>query len=355
MVLDYMTAKEAATLWGISQRRVSLLCAEGRISGVGRLGNMWIIPKNAEKPIDARGLRYSNKKDLKPFIKWAGGKSQILDAIRKKFPLGLGISVTKYAEPFVGGGAVLFDILNSYELDEIYISDNNAELMNAYLCIRDDVEYLIKLLSQYQNEYLPLDDEGRKIYYYDMRDKFNKLKSMKKFNTEFAALFIFLNKTCFNGLYRVNKQGLFNVPMGSYRMPNICDDNNLRNISKALVKVKIVCGDYHKSDNFIDEKTFVYFDPPYRPLNETSNFTSYTENNFDDEQQKELAQYIIYLAQKGAHVLASNSDPKNVYKDDNFFDELYSSMNINRISATRMINSKASKRGKISELLICNY
>ena len=168
-------------------------------------------------------------------------------------------------------------------------------------------------------------------------------------------LFIFLNKTCFNGLYRVNKKGEFNVPMGAYKNPKICDKENLKNVAMALKNVKIVYADYRESKDFIDEKTFVYIDPPYRPLNLTSSFTSYTENDFSDKEQIELAEYIDVLNKKGAKIVMSNSDPKNNNTDDNFFDELYKNYNINRVKATRMLNSNASLRGAINELLITNY
>ncbi len=292
---------------------------------------------------------------MKPFVKWAGGKGQLIDEIKKHYPKRLGTDIRKYAEPFVGGGAVLFDILNKYELDGIYICDTNAELINTYQVIRDDIDQLIKLLLKYQTEYLPLDDNNRKEYYYQMRERFNNLKNKNTINTEIAARFIFLNRTCFNGLYRVNAKGQYNVPMGAYKSPVICDESNLRQVSGALSKVTIQYGDYRSSKDFIDNNTFVYFDPPYRPLNTTSSFTAYTENSFDDKAQIELAAYIQKLSESGAYIVASNSDPKNINTDDNFFDELYSKMNIERIYASRMINSNASSRGKISELLISNF
>ncbi|MFA7371586.1 MAG: DNA adenine methylase [Sphaerochaetaceae bacterium] len=291
---------------------------------------------------------------LKPFVKWAGGKGQLLSALRAVYPPRIGEDITKYAEPFVGGGAVLFDILSSYELEAVFISDINAELINAYLSIRDNGESLIELLEKYEKEFLPLDKENRKVYYYSKRDRYNQLMS-SELDLESAALFIFLNKTCFNGLYRVNSKGLFNVPMGAYKNPTICDSTNLRNISNALKGMAIVCADYRESKDFIDAKTFVYFDPPYRPLNSTSTFTSYTEQGFDDQAQKELAEYLSELNLKGAKVALSNSDPKNVNPEDNFFDELYADYKIKRIEASRMINSKVSGRGKISELLITNF
>ena len=294
--------------------------------------------------------------ECKPFIKWVGGKGQLLSEINKLYPVELGKNINKYAEIFVGGGAVLFDILSKYKLDEVYISDKNLELINTYKSIRDNVDILIKSLKGMEEQYIPLDNENRKDYYYKKREEYNSLKINSEVNNiEKAVLFIFLNKTCFNGLYRVNKKGEFNVPMGAYKKPKICDEENLKNVSLTLRNVKIVYADYRKSEKFIDGKTFVYIDPPYRPLNITSSFTSYTENDFNDKEQIELAEYINVLNKKGAKIVISNSDPKNNDIDDNFFDELYDNYNINRVKATRMLNSNASLRGAINELLITNY
>ena len=355
--MKYMTAKEAAEKWNISQRRVAVLCTEKRIANAEMLGNMWLIPKNAEKPQDARSLRYFDDKKIKPFLKWAGGKSQILETIKQNFPAGFGKTIRKYAEPFVGGGAVLFEILANYDLDEIMIADINRELVNSFVVVRDNVDELIDLLGSMQDEFLPLSTEGRKEYYYNKRELFNKLKQdeSNSMSVALAALFIFLNKTCFNGLYRVNSKGGFNVPMGAYKNPLICDIENLQLISQKLQKVKIVCGDYRESSEFIDENTFVYFDPPYRPLTTTSSFTSYNEVVFTDCNQEELAEYINLLNERQAKILLSNSDPKNYDEEDNFFDNLYANYNIKRIEAARMINSKSTGRGKIKELLISNF
>ena len=285
--------------------------------------------------------------ECKPFIKWVGGKGQLLPEINKLYPIELGKTINKYAEIFICGGAVLFDILSKYRLDEVYISDKNLELINTYKSIRDNIDILIKSLKEMEEEYISLDDEDRKIYYYEKRQKYNKLKiNIEENNIEKASLFIFLNKTCFNGLYRVNKKGEFNVPMGAYKNPKICDKENLKNVSKALKNVKIIYADYRESESFIDEKTFVYIDPPYLPLNTSSSFTSYTENDFSDKEQIELAEYIDLLNKKKAKIVISNSDPKNNNIDDN---------NINRVKATRILNSNASLRGAINELLITNY
>lgn len=356
--MEFMSAREAADKWGISQRRVAVLCSEQRIKEATMVGNMWIIPSTAEKPIDARSTRHNRteEKAVKPFLKWAGGKGQLIKEIECYYPFGNG-KRTKYAEPFVGGGAVLFDILSKYDLDEVYISDINAELINTYRIIRDDVDALIKMLSEMQNDFIPLDTENRKAYYIKKREHFNDLKvnGNENINIEKAALMIFLNKTCFNGLFRVNKKGLFNVPMGAYKNPMICDENNLRAVSGKLKKVTIVCGDYRKSADFIDENTFVYFDPPYRPITDTASFTAYTENLFNDDAQIALAQFVDDMDKKGAKIVISNSDPKNSNTDDDFFDNIYSAHKIKRVEATRMINCNSEARGKIKELLISNF
>lgn len=204
-------------------------------------------------------------------------------------------------------------------------------------------------------EFLDKIEEERKIYYYSKREEFNFLKKkLNKNEVKLAALMIFLNRTCFNGLYRVNKRGDFNVPMGNYKMPKICDEENLLNISIKLQNVNIVYGDYTKSYNFVDENTFVYFDPPYRPLNKTASFTSYTEFSFEDKEQKELSEYFELLNKKNAKLLLSNSDPKNENIDDDFFDELYKKFYIKRVSSQRVINSKGTNRGKITEILVSN-
>lgn len=297
-----------------------------------------------------------DEKKAKPFLKWAGGKGQLLSEIEKYYPFKDG-KITKYAEPFVGGGAVLFDILNKYDLEDIYISDVNAELINTYQIIRDDINGLILMLSVMQDEFIPLDSEHRKMYYLARRERFNALKVNRHadVNIEKAALMIFLNRTCFNGLFRVNKNGLFNVPMGRYKNPLICDEENLRTVSDKLQNVRIVCGDYRESASFIDSNTFVYFDPPYRPITDTANFTAYTENLFDDAEQIELARFVDEIHKKGAKILVSNSDPKNSNTEDDFFDNIYSTFRIKRVEATRMINCNGEARGKIKELLISNF
>ncbi len=298
--MDLISARDAAKKWGISQRRVAVLCAENRISGAAMLGNMWVIPANAEKPDDERSNRPEKAaKIASPFVKWAGGKTQLLDEIRKKYPE----KIERYCEPFVGGGAVLLDVLSNYHPGEVLINDINAELFNTYRQVQTNTDEVIGMLKIMQEEYIPKDDEARKEYYYSKRDRFNDLILQSQNTAEKAALFIFLNRTCFNRLYRVNGKGMFNVPMGAYKNPLICDENNLIKISKLLNNVEIKCGDYKDCGEFIDDRTFVYIDPPYRPLNATSNFTSYTSCEFGDKQQIELAKFVDMIADKGAQVL----------------------------------------------------
>ena len=288
----------------------------------------------------------------KPFVKWVGGKSQLLDEIREKYPS----QIEKYCEPFVGGGAVLFDVLGKFKPKKVLINDINKELINTYKQIRDNCENLIAQLSEIQNRYKSQSLEENKAYFYEKRERYNELKvnGDEAENLEKAALFIFLKKPCFNGLYRVNSKGLFNVPFNNAKNPLLCDEENLRACSKLLQNVEMKVGDYKECGTFIDKKTFVYIDPPYRPLTQTAAFTSYSENGFADKEQIELGNFITEISRKGAVVLASNSDPKNADKNDDFFDKLYANFKIERVSASRMINSNAKKRGSINELLISN-
>lgn len=305
---------------------------------------MEVLPKNV----------YSNfmQSTAHPFVKWAGGKTQLLPEIRKHYPH----RIKKYCEPFVGGGAVLFDVLQKCRPEKVLVNDVNEELINTYLQIKSDCNLLIEQLSELQQDYKSQSLEKNKILFYEKRLRYNELKINRNDaeNLEKAALFIFLNKTCFNGLYRVNKRGEFNVPFNNAKNPLICDEENLRACSELLQNVQLKTGDYSDCKDFIDSETFVYLDPPYRPLTQTSAFTSYSEKGFSDKEQIELGNFIKEISEIGAKVLASNSDPKNANKEDNFFDELYSNFEIKRISASRMINSNAKKRGAISELLISN-
>lgn len=293
---------------------------------------------------------------VKPFVKWAGGKNSLIPQLTKYYPLELKDgTIERYIEPFVGGGAVLIDILQKYEVKEAYAFDINKDLINCYNVIKANVENLIQELDKKEKEFLILDNDARQQYFYDIRTEYNYYTLNEDINVKRASEFIFLNRTCFNGLYRVNKDGKFNVPCGKYKNPTICDSKNLRNLSKLIKNVTFEYGDYKKSENFVNENTFVYFDPPYRPLSITSGFTSYTKEDFNDDNQKELANYFYKLDLKNAKLMLSNSNPKNVNEDDNFFENIYKGFVINEVSAKRMINANAKGRGEISELLITNY
>lgn len=293
---------------------------------------------------------------VKPFVKWAGGKTSLIPQITKYFPFELkNGKIEKYIEPFVGGGAVLIDILQKYDVKQAYAFDINKDLINCYNVIKYKVEDLIQKLEKKEKEFLALCIDERQKYFYDIRTKYNSYFLNTELDVERASEFIFLNRTCFNGLYRVNKSGKFNVPFGKYKNPTICDSRNLRNLSILFKNTIFKYGDYKESESLIDENTFVYFDPPYRPLSVTSGFTSYTKEDFNDENQKELAKYYNKLNVKNAKLMLSNSNPKNIDENDDFFENIYKGFNINEVSAKRMINSNAKGRGEISELLITNY
>ena len=203
--------------------------------------------------------------------------------------------------------------------------------------------------------------DDRIEFYYNVRDEYNNrlngknLKHCLKGCASIAAKIIFLNKTCFNGLYRENRKGQFNVPSGRYENPTILNEDNLLAVSKSLEGVNIESTDFAAIKESVDSESFVYFDPPYRPISKTANFTSYSKFEFDENQQLRLADFFIILDKQGAKLMLSNSDPKNVNSEDNFFEETYQGFTIDRVTATRMINCNASKRGSINELVITNY
>ena len=257
-----------------------------------------------------------------------------------------------YVEPFVGGGAVLFWILQQYpNIEHAIINDINSELICTYRVIKSDVASLISELDILQTDYLSLDSDGRKEYFLDKRDVFN---SKSTASVETAALFIFLNRTCFNGLYRVNSRGLFNVPHGKYSSPRICDKDNLRAVSRLLQKVDILCGDFTNTGYYAGRDTLYYFDPPYKPVNETSSFTSYSKDGFDDAEQIRLRDFCNQISEAGAMFILSNSDPEVDNPSGNFFDAIYNQYFIKRVSAVRMINSDPNGRGNVSEIMISN-
>jgi len=296
-----------------------------------------------------------------PFVKWAGGKRQIIDEIHNFLPEIIQKKNIKYVEPFVGGGAVYFSLFKSPNIQEAILIDNNPILIIAYKTIKNNVDKLINNLYFLEQTYKEIAEvEKQSKYYYEIRDQYNDLIKKLDFPIDnsywvkLVAKFIFLNRTCFNGLYRVNSKGEFNVPKGSYKNPNICNSNNLYQVSNALKNTKILYDDFQRAEEFIDGSSFVYLDPPYRPL-KSSGFTSYTKIDFDDNEQKRLAKFCFRIDKLGGKFLLSNSDPKNSNPDDNFFDDLYSDFRIIRINARRNINRNGNERGSVSELLIMNY
>ncbi len=308
----------------------------------------------------------SIKKDFdiaRPYLKWAGGKTQLLLELEKRLPRSIQESqvIERYVEPFVGGGAMFFYLKNHYQVTESILLDVNPELIMAYRVIQSDVGKLITILKDMGSEHLHKDEEARKKNFYSIRDEYNqKMREMdyQNFGDEWiqrTAWLIFLNKTCFNGLFRINSKGEFNVPFGRYQNPTICDEGNLLAVHHALEKTEILCRDFTHAGDFIEKNTLVYMDPPYRPLNSTSHFTSYSRERFNDQDQEKLAHFYMKMDLKGAYLILSNSDPKNHDPADNFFDELYSGYEIDRVSAKRNINSNTSSRGEIKELIIRNF
>ncbi len=308
----------------------------------------------------------SIKKDFsiaRPYLKWAGGKTQLLLELENRLPRSILESrvIKRYVEPFVGGGAMFFYLKNHYQVTESILLDVNPELIMAYRVIQNEVDKLITILKDMETSHLSNGEEDRKENFYSIREKYNqKMREMDyhNFSDEWiqrTAWLIFLNKTCFNGLFRINSKGEFNVPFGRYRNPTICDEGNLMAVHRALEKTEILCRDFTHAGNFIEKNTLVYMDPPYRPLNSTSHFTSYSRERFNDQDQEKLAHFYREMDSKGAYLILSNSDPKNHDLEDNFFDELYQGYEIHRVPAKRNINSNTSSRGEIKELIIRNF
>ncbi|HNX17191.1 MAG TPA: DNA adenine methylase [Methanoregula sp.] len=298
----------------------------------------------------------------RPFLKWAGGKTQLLNEFGKRLPEELNKGkISRYVEPFIGGGAVYFYLNQKFSFEHCYICDINNELVLAYSVIKNDPEKLIAHLDVLETGYLSKNEAEREEFYYKIRDAFNKKLpniDFRDYNSDWVertAQIIFLNHTCFNGLFRVNRKGEFNVPFGGYKNPDILNEDNLNDVATLLKTTEILSGDFTQCRDYVDERTFVYFDPPYRPLNDTSSFTSYSKGGFSDADQVRLFEFFRELDKKGAKVMLSNSDPKNENPDDSFFDDLFSDYFIERVPAKRLINCNGAERGNINELIITNY
>lgn len=301
----------------------------------------------------------TNTISAKPFIKWAGGKGQLLSQLEQHFPQIIYDKEFAYFEPFVGGGAMLFFMLQKFpNIRYVVINDINSNLTTLYSIIKSKVDLLIEELRCMERAYKVLQNEdSRKDYYLEIRTKFNLSERdiIKR-----SAMLLFLNRTCFNGLYRENSKGHFNVPFGRYANPTICNEDLLKSDSELLNQfdVTILTGDYKETKDYIrgDLLNFFYFDPPYRPLSATSSFNTYVKEPFNDDSQRELANFCGIIS-KCSNVLwmLSNADCSAKNPDDLFFETIYKDFVINRVFASRAINSNPEKRGKLTELLICNY
>ena len=290
----------------------------------------------------------------KPFLKWAGGKTQLLGEIEARIPFKKEERFT-YIEPFIGSGAVFFWMMRNFpNIEKAIINDVNSDLIQAYKSIQNHFNELTAILFDFEKEYNSLlnEPERRSEVFYQKRAIFNTRKSSV---IEQSAIFIFLNKTCYNGLYRVNKSNDYNVPQGNYKRPKICNSKNLIAISELLQNVEILNGDYKETLKYSNEKSLFYFDPPYKPISKSSSFNSYAREVFGDKEQIELKEFCDAINQEGKLLLLSNSDVRNSDPKDEFFDTLYQDYKIKRVLAKRRINSNSNKRGFLSELLISNF
>jgi DNA adenine methylase len=293
----------------------------------------------------------------RPFLKWAGGKTQLLEALSRRIPRELADGgISTFVEPFLGGGAVFFHFNSRFSFEKCQLFDVNDELVLAYRVVKRDTGDLIECLATLEKDYLARDEEGRKALFYAVRDEFNRARpriNFKRYSRAWvprACQLVFLNRTCYNGLFRVNSRGGFNVPFGRYRRPKVLDADLLRADAELLENATIHCGDFANSSRYIGKDSFVYFDPPYRPLSPTAAFTQYSAGGFGDREQRRLASFFAKCDAKGARLMLSNSDPS-----DGFFDELYAAYHIDRVPARRAINSDATRRGEISEIIVTNY
>jgi DNA adenine methylase len=315
---------------------------------------------NAQSMEDLFPSMASSLSHARPFLKWAGGKTQLLSQLEVRFPKQLIEGrVKNYFEPFLGGGAVYFYAMQKYRIERAFLCDINKELILAYKVVKRDVSALIDALSKLSDRYFKTTINERGDLFNEVREQYNEERTRidyQTYNTDWvkrATKMIFLNKTCFNGLFRVNKSGEFNVPFGRYENPPILDSVNLTNASAMLQKAEIEIAHFEDIQQKVVENSFVYFDPPYKPISTTSSFTSYSTFSFGDESQLHLAEVFRRLTRKrNVWLMLSNSDP-----DGGFFQNLYKhkGIYIDKVLASRMINSVAEKRGRIAELVITNY
>lgn len=287
----------------------------------------------------------SNNNNIKPFLKWVGGKTKLLAQIEKNFPKNLRNKKFSYVEPFLGGGAVFFYLSQKHNIEKAYLNDLNKKLINAYTDVKDNCFELIEKVKKLESDYYGSIE--KKTFFLDKRKEFNSSnKSIQK-----SALFVFLNKTGFNGMYRENSKGEYNIPFGQMKNPLICNESLLKNISKLLNDKKVVFSSKSFEKVMADEKeAFYYLDPPYRPISKTSSFTDYTKKSFDDEMQRSLKDYCDKVDEKGSFFMQSNS-----YSEDGFFQNLYQNRKINKLKVMRTISADGTKRNKVKEIIIRNY
>ena len=287
----------------------------------------------------------SKNNNIKPFLKWVGGKTKLLREIEKNFPKNLRNKKFSYVEPFLGGGAVFFHLVQNFNIEKAHLNDLNEKLINTYIDVRDNHLELIQKLKKLESDYKSSIE--KKVFFLNKREEFNSSKkSIQK-----SALFIFLNKTGFNGMYRENSKGEYNIPFGQMKNPLICNEGLLKNISNLLKDKEVIFSSKSFEKVMADEKeAFYYLDPPYRPISKTSSFTDYTKNSFNDEMQVSLKEYCDKIDEKESFFMQSNS-----YSEDGFFQNLYQNRKINNLKVMRTISADGTKRNKVKEIIIRNY
>jgi len=304
---------------------------------------------------DRTQKRKVNQKHIaRPFIKWAGGKGSLLKILESHLPSDFELhEKVTYIEPFVGGGAMLFHMLNKYKnIKRVVINDINKDLIRCYYLVKEEPQTLINLLMPFEQKYLGMREEERSAYFYEVRKEYNTASLS---DNQRAAHFMFLNHTCFNGLYRENGSGGFNVPFGRYKKPNICNEDVIMADHRVLAGIEILCGDYKRVFSHLGKSyNFVYLDPPYRPLLGSGNFNQYSNSGFGDEEQRELKAFCDRLTERGCQLMLSNSYSTNA-DGTSFFKTLYDGYFYDTVLAPRYINAHAEKREKQMEVLIKNY
>ena len=306
------------------------------------------------KVSDLFGERPKRSISAKPFVKWAGGKGNLLNMLESQLPDNFDSQTNvTYIEPFVGGGAMLFHMLTTHSnIRRVIINDINADLVRCYQLVKEEPQVLIELLRPFEQKYYNLCEDDRKSYFYKVRSDYNNLELTPD---QRAAYLIFLNHTCFNGLYRENTSGGFNVPFGHYKKPIICNVDVIMADHKVLSNVDIICGDYKKIVSHLGKGyNFIYLDPPYRPLMGSNNFNQYSKSGFGDPEQVELKAFCDRLTDRGCHLMLSNSDSTNE-DGTSYFETLYNGYTFSKLLAQRSISADANKRKKQSEVLITNY